>query len=250
MGWEMKREVRRYPDLEHLSKAAAEFICSLANERVNGRGLFTMALSGGKTPKSLYEKLAAAPHVARMPWPRIHLFWGDERCVPPEHPQSNFSMAFHALISRVPIPPQNVHRMSAEIEPPEDAAEAYEAVLRGFFGYSKNFRPIPAFDLILLGVGGDGHTASLFPGDKATKETNRWVTAVRTPHGSPPVARITLTLPLINRANCVLFMVSGSGKREIVRSILEEPDSAAQRYPAARVSPGGRAIWLIDEETT
>jgi 6-phosphogluconolactonase len=190
-----------------------------------------------------------------MPWPHIHLFWGDERCVPPDHPESNFSMAFRALISRVPIPSQNVHRVPAEIEPPEDAAKAYEKILRVFFGPSNTHPnrpheggPFPAFDLILLGVGGDGHTASLFPGGRALEETKRWVTGVRTPHGSPPVARITLTLPLINRGRHILFLVSGSGKRDVLRSILDDPDSAARRYPAARVNPEGRAVWLVDKE--
>lgn len=252
---EMKREVRRYPNLELLSSAAAEFICSFANERVHKSGLFTIVLSGGKTPKSLYENLAAPPYAAKIPWPHIHLFWGDERCVPGDHPESNFSMAFRALISRVPIPSQNVHRIPAEIEPPEDAAKTYEKILREFFRSSNthsNFPHggglFPSFDLILLGVGGDGHTASLFPGDQALEETKRWVTAVRTPHGSPPVARITLTLPLINRGRCIVFLVSGSGKREVLRSILDDPDSAARRYPAARVSTDGRVVWLIDDE--
>lgn len=245
---QVKREVRRYPNLEVLSNTAAEFICSLAIERGNESGLFTIVLSGGKTPKPLYEKLAAPPHVARMPWSRIHLFWGDERCVPFDHPEGNFSMAFHALISKVPIPPQNVHRIPAEIEPPGDAAEAYERMLREFFGFPEEAGLIPTFDLILLGVGKDGHTASLFPGDQALEEEKRWVAAVLTPHGSPPVPRITLTLPVINRARCVLFVVSGSGKRGVVRSILEEPDAAVQRYPAARVSLEGKVVWLVDEE--
>jgi 6-phosphogluconolactonase len=246
----VKPEVRCYPNLGYLGKAAAEFICSLAKERVNESGLFTIVLSGGKTPKTLYENLALPFYSTRMPWSHIHLFWGDERCVLPDHPASNFSMAFHALISKVPLPSQNVHRMPAEIEPPEDAAEAYEGVLREFFGSPRKPGPIPAFDLMVLGVGKDGHTASLFPGDRALEVEKRWVAAIRIPQGTPLVPRITLTLPLINRASCVLFMVSGSGKREVVRSILEEPDSAAQRYPAARVRPGGRTVWLIDEETT
>lgn len=251
----MKREVRRYPNLEILSEAAAEFICSLVAERVSQSGVFPIALSGGKTPKSLYEKLAAPPHGPRMPWPHIHLFWGDERCVPPDHPESNFSMAFRALISRVSIPTQNVHRIPAEIEPPENAAKAYEKILREFFRPSNkrsNLRHggelLPSFDLILLGVGGDGHTASLFPGGHALEEGKRWVAAVRTPHGSPAVPRITLTLPAINRARCILFLAAGAGKREVLRSILEEPDSAAQRYPAARVNPDGKVVWLVDEE--
>ncbi|UCD71276.1 MAG: 6-phosphogluconolactonase, partial [Syntrophobacterales bacterium] len=188
-----------------------------------------------------------------------HFFWGDERYVPRDHPDSNFAMAFRVLISRVPIPSQNVHRIPVEVEHPEGAAEAYERILREFLWSPKKADThsrtphggelFPAFDLILLGVGKDGHTASLFPGDQALEEENRWVVAVHSPYGFPPVPRITLTLPVINRAGCILFTVSGSGKREVLRSILEDPDSAAHLYPAARVNPQGRVVWLIDEET-
>ena len=254
----MKPEVQRYPNLEVLSRAAAEFTCRLAKENVEKRGAFTIALSGGNTPRPLYEALARPPFDTRMPWRDIHLFWGDERCVPSDHPDSNFAMAFRTLISRIPIPSQNVHRIPAEIAPPEEAAEAYEELLRGFFrasvkkGTHSNAscggEPFPSFDLILLGLGKDGHTASLFPGDQALEEEKRWVAAVRATHGSPPVPRITLTLPVINKAECVLFMVSGSGKREVIRSILEDLDPATRSYPAARVSPEGMVVWLIDEE--
>lgn len=254
----MKPEVRRYPNLKGLNNAAAEFICSLAVGCVNEQGIFTIALSGGKTPESLYENLAGSPYEARMPWPHIHFFWGDERCVPSDHPDSNFAMAFRALISRVPVPSRNVHRIPSEIEPPVGAAEAYEKILREFFRPSVQNdthsqasdagESFPSFDLILLGVGKDGHTASLFPGDRALEERKRWVAAIREPHGSPPVPRITLTLPMINRARCILLMVSGFGKGEILRSMLENRNSAARLYPAARVNPEGRVIWLIDEE--
>ncbi len=256
----MEPEVRCYPHLEALSRAAAECMCTLALECVNEQGMFTVALSGGKTPRLLYENLALPPYDTRMPWPHIHLFWGDERCVPPDHPDSNFAMAFRALISRAPVPSQNVHRIPAEIGPPEDAAEAYDQILRGFFeplikseahsASSARGDPFPSFDLILLGMGKDGHTASLFPGDPALEEGKRWAAAVHTPHGSPPVPRITLTLPVINRAGCILFMVSGSGKGEVVGQILEDPDTAGRLYPAARVSPEGRVLWLIDEDVS
>jgi 6-phosphogluconolactonase len=165
-------------------------------------------------------------------------------------------MAFRSLISKVPVPSQNVHRISAELSP-EEAAEAYEKVLGEFFRsfvkterhspVSRGCEPFPSFDLILLGVGKDGHTASLFPGHQALEERKRWVAVVRGPYGSPPVPRITLTLPVINRAECVLFMVSGPGKGEVIRSILEDSDPATRSYPAARVSPEGRVVWLIDE---
>ena len=254
----MKPEVQRYPNLEALSSAAAEFTCRLAEECVEKHGAFTVALSGGNTPRLLYEALARPPFDTRMSWHGIHLFWGDERCVPSHHPDSNFAMAFRTLISRVPIPSQNIHRIPAEIKPAEDAAEAYEKILREFFGTSlktdthsnasRGGEPFPSFDLILLGVGKDGHTASLFPGHQAPEERKRWVTAVRAPHSSPSVPRITLTLPVINRAQCVLFMASGAEKREVIRSILEDLGPVTRSYPAARVDPEGRVVWLIDEE--
>jgi 6-phosphogluconolactonase len=255
---EMKPEVQHYPSLETLSRAAAEFTWRLAEENVQKHGAFTLVLSGGNTPRTLYETLARPPFDTRMPWDNTHLFWGDERCVSSDHPDSNFAMAFRTLISRIPIPSQNVHRIPADIDPPENAAKAYEKLLRAFFktsvktethsNASCRAEPFPSFDLILLGVGKDGHTASLFPGDQALEEEKHWVAAVRATHGSPPVPRITLTLPVINKAECVLFMVSGSGKREVIRSILEDLDPAPRSYPAARVSPEGMVVWLIDEE--
>jgi len=254
---EMKPEVQRYRNLEALSYAAAEFTCRLAEECMERYGAFTIALSGGNTPRPIYEALARPPFDTRMPWRDIHLFWGDERCVPSDHPDSNFAMAFRTLISKVPVPSQNVHRIPTELNPPEDAAEAYEKILGEFFGSfgkleryshaSGGIEPFPSFDLILLGVGKDGHTASLFPGNQALEEKKRWVAVVRGPYGSPPVPRITLTLPVINRAECVLFLVSGVGKREVIRSILKDLDPATRSYPAARVSPVGRLVWLIDE---
>ncbi len=205
----------------------------------------------------MYETLARPPFATRMPWRDIHLFWGDERCVPSDHPDSNFGMAFRALISKMPIPSQNVHRVPVELNSPEDAGEAYEKVLGKFFGsfvktgrYSQAMRrghPFPSFHLILLGVGKDGHTASLFPGDHALNEKKRWVAVVRGPYGFPPVPRITFTLPVINSAQCVLFLVSGAEKREIIRSILNDLNPATRSYPAARVNPLGKLVWLIDE---
>jgi 6-phosphogluconolactonase len=254
----MKREVRRYHNLEVLSNAAAKFICSLANECVYESGLFTIVLSGSKTPKTLYENLARPSFSTRMPWSHIHLFWGDERCVPPDHPDSNFAMASRALVSKVPVPPQNVHPIPTTFESPEKVAENYEEILRKFFDSSVTAKPhpgarhggepFPSFDLILLGVGRDGHTASLFPGDRALEEERRWVAAVFSPQGTPRVPRITLTLPVINRARCVLFMASGSEKHEVIRPILGDSGPVRASYPAARVQPEGRVVWLIDEE--
>lgn len=254
----MKREVRGYRDLQALTEAAAEFTCGLAEKTVEESGLFTIVLSGGSTPRPLYEVLAQPPCAPRMPWGNTHLFWGDERCVPPDHPDSNFAMAYRALVSQVPVPPENVHPIPTEFESPEKVAETYEEILRKFFGSSVTAKPhpgarhggepFPSFDLILLGVGRDGHTASLFPGDRALEEERRWVEAVCTPNGFPHVPRITLTLPVINRARCVLFMASGSEKREVIRSILGDSDPVRASYPAARVNPEGRVVWLIDEK--
>jgi len=219
----MKPEIQRYPNLETLSHAAAEYICILAGESVQKKGVFTVVLAGGKTPELLYETLAHPPFDARIPWPQVHFFWGDERCVPPDHPDSNFGMASRTLISRVPVLPQNVHRIPGEAASPAEAAEEYEKTLREFFTHSIEGSPSrsrlgenhqsPSFDLIILGAGKDGHTASLFPGDPVLEEKARWVASVDTPHGSPPVPRVTLTLPVINRARCVMFLVSGVEKR-------------------------------------
>jgi 6-phosphogluconolactonase len=254
----MEREIQRYPDLETLSEGTADFVCSLAEEAVRACGRFVVALAGGKTPQGLYERLARVPVAGKMPWPRIHFFWGDERCVPADHPDSNFGMVFHALLSKMPVPPANIHRVPVEKGSPEDAARAYEECLRQFFdamdpgsarrGSSIEKRSPPSFDLILLGVGKDGHTASLFPEDQALEETGRWVVAVEKPRGSPPIPRVTFTLPMINQAQCVIFLVAGADKRDVVRSIMEDPDEARAIYPAARVRPQGRVVWFVDPE--
>ncbi len=252
----MNPEIRRFPDLKELGRAAAAFIINRSEECVRERGVFTLVLSGGKTPRTLYEHMARPPVSAMMPWAHTHLFWGDERCVLPDHSDSNFATAFQAMISRVPVSTQNIHRIPAEARPPEDAAEAYEKILRGFFKTHFNSdshlptsaegNPFPSFDLILLGVGEDGHTASLFPGDDVMEERKHWVAAVRPRNVSPPIPRITLTLPVINMAGCVMFMVSGAGKRKVVRSILEDPDKAGRVYPAARVRPRHQLLWFLD----
>ncbi len=254
----MKCEIKRYPNLQKLSVAAAEFVLEVANRGVDERGVFTIALSGGDTPRTLYEVLALPPFASTMPWGRTHLFWGDERCVPPDDPASNFFVAHRALISKVALPLQHVHRMPAELEPCEKAAESYETVLRDFFseaGRGADSVPCsaegelyPSFDLVLLGVGKDGHTASLFPGDPALDEEERWAVGVGAGSGSPAVPRVTLTFPAINRARCALFLVSGVGKRGVVRAVLEDREGAGRLYPAARVNPRERMVWFLDSE--
>ncbi|MCX5896297.1 MAG: 6-phosphogluconolactonase, partial [Proteobacteria bacterium] len=213
--------IERFPDLETLSRKAAELIYQRAIECVREKNVFTLVLSGGTTPGLLYKGLASPPYIQQMPWASTHLFWGDERFVPAGHTESNFSLAYNTLISKVPLPQQNIHRIETGMKRPEDAADAYEKNLREFFEdpciTEIRQEKFPRFDLILLGVGTDGHTASLFPCDEVLKETKRWVTAVPAPACPPLVPRITLTLPVINNADCVVFLISGSEKIKVVQ---------------------------------
>ncbi len=243
-----KPEIYMYASLLELSRAAAQFIAALAETTIKDKGKFTLVLSGGKTPQLLYEQLAQEPFIKWVDWQHTHLFWGDERCVPPDHPDSNFALAFQSLISKVDVPPSNIHRISAETGFPKTAAETYEKILRQFFQLtpeSDHDSCFPSFDLVLLGLGQDGHTASLFPQDAALEERRRWAVAVDGANASPPVPRITLTFPVINEARFVLFLASGSDKREVFQEIVKRPENAA--YPAARVKPSGRLLWFIDE---
>jgi 6-phosphogluconolactonase len=244
----MKPEIHTYPTLADLSVAAAEFIAELAEAKIKEKGIFTFVLSGGSTPRLLYEELAGQAISKRIDWQNTHIFWGDERYLPPDHPDSNYRMASQALVSKLDVPPANVHRISTESHSVESAAEDYEKTLRHFFrspAGSKDNTHLPSFDLVLLGLGQDGHTASLFPGDEILEEKYRWVVAVDGATASPPVPRITLTLPVLNEAHCVIFLVSGSGKKEIFQEIINNPGKAS--YPAARVRPSGRLLWFIAE---
>lgn len=218
----------------------------VANEAVNERGLFSVALSGGSTPQSLYNLLASEPFSENVDWSRTHIFWGDERCVPPDHPDSNYFKASMALLDQVPLPRENIHRIPAE-QKPEQAAEEYEEVLLKFFSAlpSSHERARAGFDLVLLGMGDDGHTASLFPGTAAVQEQARWVAA----HYVDKLAawRITLTPALLNRAKNILFMVSGAGKSDTLQRVIYgsyQPD----RYPAQVIQPeNGDLRWMVDE---
>ena len=213
----MKPEIRCFPKLSDLSLAAAKYVCEIAEGAVKERGLFTFVLSGGSTPRLLYEELASQTISTRIDWQHTHLFWGDERFLPRDNPESNFALAFKSLISKVDVPPANINRIPTEISSAQAAAEGYEKTLRTFFppAVGSEEEPyFPSFDLVLLGLGQDGHTASLFPGEATLEEKDRWVVAVDGANASPPVERITLTLPAINKARHVIFLAAGSNKRE------------------------------------
>jgi 6-phosphogluconolactonase len=186
-----------------------------------------------------------------MPWEQVHLFWGDERWAPLQGPDSNFAMAWETLVSRVPIPPGNVHAVPVETGSPEEAAVKYEEMLKEFFrGQDREPGSPPRFDLILLGVGADGHTASLFPGSPLLEENGRWAAAALPPPTiSPATPRVTFTLSVINAARCVLFLVSTAGKRELLSRVLDRPGETSELLPAARVRPRGELVWFLHDET-
>ena len=220
------------------ARASAERFAELAAGAVSEHGRFSVALSGGTTPRKAYSLLAEEPFRSRVPWEGVHLFWGDERCVPPGHVRSNFGMANAAFVSRVPIPPENVHRMRGEL-PPREGAREYEAELERFFGAGT-----PRFDLVHLGVGPDGHTCSLFPFDPLLLERGHSVvTALYRPLGEP---RITITMPVVNAAAHVEMLAPGADKAQVVWKVLEGPRDP-MRLPAQAVRPDGEMVWLLDE---
>ncbi len=238
-------DLRRLPDLEALSGEAADEIARSAARAVAARGKFTVALCGGTTPRRLYALLAdeRRPFRHAVPWERTHVFFGDERHAPPDHPDSNYRAAHELLLSRVPV--ASVHRMRGELPDAAAAAAAYEADLRGFFGLSRDGDPPPRLDLVLLGLGADGHTASLFPGSPALEERRRWVAA---PYVDRLGAhRLTVTLPILRRAAEVLFLVSGAAKADALARVLA-PAPGDELLPAARVGAEaeGEVVWLVD----
>ena len=234
-------EIRKLTTPQELFAAAAEEVVRAAEEAVAARGRFTIALSGGSTPKSLFNLLATNAR-STLPWDRMFFFWGDERHVPPTDPDSNYRMADEAMLSKIPVAAGNVFRIVAENPDAAAAAEAYEQTLRKFFQLGPG--EFPRFDLILLGIGPDGHTASLFPGTAALQEKSRlvvanWVEKLKT-------SRITLTLPVLNAGRCVAFLVSGTDKADALKAVLEG-DAPGEQYPSKLVKPSdGKLIWLVD----
>jgi 6-phosphogluconolactonase len=227
--------IEAVPDADALAHRAAEWITSLAAE---SRGRFAICLSGGSTPRRLYQLLAQPPFRDRMPWDRVHWFWGDERFVPWGHPDSNYGMAQAALLTATPIPAGNIHGIETNGAPAE-AARAYERVLKSYYGAEILDPARPLFDVLLLGLGPDGHTASLFPGTKVLDEQDRWVAEVV---GAKPEARITLTYQALDSCRHGAFLAAGADKREMLARAL----AGDRALPAARVRPVGDLTWFVD----
>lgn len=227
-----------------LSRKAAEILVGLIAESLLTKDFFSLVLSGGSTPRGLYSLLAEEESFhGSIDWDKIHFFWGDERHVPPDHPDSNYRMARETMLSKVPIPAENIHRFKAELPDAQEAAEEYEKELRSFFQMKPG--ELPRFDCVLLGMGEDGHTASLFPGTAALEERDRLAVAnlVRKKN----TQRLTLTAPVLNNSDLVMFLVSGSGKAEALRQVLEG-ERAPERLPAQLIKPvNGRLMWLTDQ---
>ena len=233
--------IRVMKDYEDLSRAAAHLFIERGKAALAKTDRFTAALSGGSTPRRFYALLGSSHYCNDLNWKRVHFFWADERCVPPDHEESNFKLVHDTLLSSIEIPPDNIHRIRGE-EDPDRAAQDYEQDIKTFFGGDR-----PAFDLIVLGVGTDGHTASVFPASKAVREIGLIVVPVFM--NKPKIHRVTLTLPVINLAAHVIMLASGRSKAGIVREILSEQNR--KKYPAGLVHPaGGDLTWLIDHEAS
>lgn len=237
---ETSRELVILPDLEAVAQTAAKRILALSSAALATQDWFSVAFSGGSTPRRLYETLAEPPYSEQVPWERVHVFWGDERCVPPDDPSSNYHMLRESLLDHVPMPAENIHRVLGELEA-DAAACAYAGELRDFFD-----APWPTFDVILLGMGEDGHTASLFPGSRALGETTCPVVGVTADYQNRPARRVTLTPRAINSARNVIFLVTGAKKANVLRAVLEGPYQP-KVLPAQIMRPTkGHLVWLMD----
>ncbi len=232
----MAGTVRVFPDLESLSQAAAELFVQRATEAISARGRFTTALSGGSTPQRLYKLLASEPYRSAVPWSGVHIFWGDERYVPPEHPDSNYRMVKALLLDHIEIPAANIHPVPTSFPDLEEAASVHAQELEAFFGSDIRF------DLALMGMGPDGHTASLFPGEPALDVEDRSVTVARP--ASQPTARLTYTYPVFNRSRLLLYLITGADKAKILAEVMKGSDV----YPTGRMAPvEGELLWFLDQ---
>jgi len=232
----VSEDLRIFDGPNALAHDVAEWLCSLVRECDRD---FAICLSGGSTPWHLYKRLAEPAVALRFPWSRVHWFWGDERFVPHDNPASNYRMASETLLSHVQVKDENVHAVPTRGLSADEAAAAYEATLKRFYGADRLDTQRPIFNVTFLGIGGDGHTASLFPGQPMLDETRRWALAVS---GARPETRITLTYPVLNSSQNVVFLATGEGKREIVA----RARAGDRTLPAARIHPVGRLHWFVD----
>jgi 6-phosphogluconolactonase len=242
-----KSEIKILANAEEINQTSALEFTRQTIEEVRLKGFLTVALSGGSTPKGLYSLIASdgsSGFRLRVPWNKIHFFWGDERHVPPDHAESNYRIVYEAMLSKVPVPPENVHRIKAENPDAGKAAEDYERVLREFFRLKAE--QLPRFDMVLLGMGADGHTASLFPRTEVIREEQRlvaapWIERLNT-------YRITLTPPVFNNARRVIFLVSGENKADALLAVLRG-GYQPERFPAQIIRPtNGKLLWLVDQD--
>lgn len=241
----MPFEIKTFSLSDEMYVSAADFIVSLADVCIKLHGRFTFAISGGQTPKGLFDELCQGDYVTDPIWQKTYLFWVDERALPPDHADSNYALASR-LISRTRIPHQQVFRMPVDLPDLSRAATEYEQLVRHHVPASDDSKGLPSFDLILLGMGNDGHTASLFPGDSLMNETARLI-APTEPRGKPKVARLTMTFPLLNAARHAAFLVAGPEKKEVLNLIFKRPEGSVKDYPAAQVRPLGQLTWFVCE---
>ena len=232
-------KIHIYPDIETVSRKAADMFLRISGNCIAGKGRFAVALSGGSTPKRFYELLGSEPYIRSIHWQHVHIFWADERCVSPDHDDSNYRLAFGSFLSKVSLPGENIHRIKGEQEPHREARE-YEQDIRRFFREAE----FPAFDLMVLGIGEDGHTASLFPGSKTLMEEDHLTAFVDDKTKNHP--RITLTLPVLYHAENILVLVAGKGKAVILKKVIEEKDPT---LPASLLTKGkGNLLFLSDKD--
>jgi len=237
-------KIRVFSTVEELARATATLMAVRSARAIVERGQANLALAGGRTPLPIYQALAQAPLKDVMPWQACHFFWGDERQVPLDHPDSNYGQARQAFLEAAPLKPGQLHPMPVDLYGPEEVAPRYQAELRTHFGGG-----LPIFDFILLGLGQDGHVASLFPHHPVLEERENWVAAVDPPEGvEPAVPRVTLTLPVINAGRTVVFAVTGRGKAHMVRKVLAAQGQDNGCSVAKRVLPYGELFWFLDQE--
>lgn len=240
----MSLTIKTFSDKDNLSKAAADLFAACAEKAIVANGRFLITLSGGGTPQGLFNLLGQPPLASSLPWAQTHVFWGDERLVPPDAAGSNYRQAWDAFLQHVPIPAANIHRAKGEL-PPDEAAADYA---RQLATVAQNAHSYPTFDLCIMGMGGDGHTASLFPGAIPAAETADPVMAVTAVYQDRPANRITLTPMVFNDAHHVVFLATGESKAEALTAVIQGP-SAPEKWPAQRIRPrNGELTWLVDEK--